>query len=163
MKTGLVLLSVLLATSPAPHSPPDAATSAALRCLEEKRFLVSSGVAPMLVAAWLDERSYPGERVLYLAHYRSESRRSGWIFVLFREGTGWTVANNAAFEVSGDKSGRVEFTGTGQPLGGTWTQTHVELAIKRLAEQPLHSVGRDQLQREDAAQGCSAYTDPQPK
>jgi len=158
---GLGLFLALTSAGGRLSNSPDAPTSAALRCLAEKKFMVLSGAAPIIVAAWEDERSYPGERVLYVAQYGSEDRRSGWIFVLVREGRGWSVANNAAFEVSADREGRVEFTDP--PLGGEWTQKHIEMAIKQLARRQLYSVGMAQLQGPRAAKECSAYTDPQPK
>jgi hypothetical protein len=154
-----IILSLLLAATSAERTPPPVLLGV-LRCLASKGFVEFAGKNRIRVAYVEDDRSYPGEKVVYLVRYTTPDRLEGELFAVFREdgngGRGWSIENNATFRWSGN--GTVSFTNP--PLGGVWTQEHLVSAVKQMASKSTFNVGADDLRAVPAKETCRAYTDP---
>ncbi len=135
----------------------------AAHCLAEKNQLPSSNATKLSFGYFLDEKSYPGEIVLYVVNYSSPIRTNGSVFTIFltedRGGQVFNVQNNASFVLSKDDLEGVSFVNP--PLGGTWTQEHLASAIKRIEKQPRFSITVNKLLAADSSVRCASYTDPQ--
>ena len=137
----------------------------AAQCLEAKKFLSSSEAAKLIFGYSLDEKSYPGDRVIYLVKYAAPARSDGLVFAIFlTEHDGhqaFNIQNNARFVLSRDEPIGVSFPDP--PLGGTWTQGHLASAIKVIEKQPRFVLSMKELLTPDHSVSCESYTDPQPK
>lgn len=137
----------------------------AAQCLEAKKFLPSAEATKLTFGYFLDEKSYPGDRVIYLVKYAAPARSNGLVFAVFlTEHDGhqaFNIQNNASFVLSKDEPSGVSFGNP--PLGGTWTQEHLASAIRRIEKQPRFEIPVKDLSPLDASIGCEAYTDPQRK
>ena len=139
----------------------------AAQCLESKKFRPSSEATKLTFGYSLDEKSYPGERVIYLVKYAAPARSNGLVFVIFlTEHDGhqvFNIQNNASFVLSKNEPSGVSFVNP--PLGGTWTQEHLASAIKEkeIERQPRFALSLKDLFAADPSLVCESYTDPQPK
>jgi hypothetical protein len=137
----------------------------AAQCLAVKHFLPSSKATRLTFGYLLDEKSYPGDKVVYVVNYAAPAGSSGLVFAIFlteHEGLqDFNVQNNASFVLSKDELGGVAFVNP--PLGGTWTQEHLASAIKRIEKQPRFTISVKDLSAADASIRCESYTDPQSK
>jgi hypothetical protein len=137
----------------------------AVHCLAAKNFLPPSKAAKRTFGYLLDEKSYPGKKMLYVVDYPNPSRPDGFVFTLFltdRDGRqDFNIQNNARFTLSKDGNEGVSFAAP--PLGGTWTQEHLVSAIKQIEKQPKVTISVKNLFAGDSSFSCEAYTDPQPK
>ncbi|MGB7283741.1 MAG: hypothetical protein WBE13_15855 [Candidatus Acidiferrum sp.] len=137
----------------------------AAQCLEAKKFLPSSRATKLTFGYSLDERSYPGDRVIYLVNYAAPARSNGLVFAIFlTEHHGhqaFNIQNNASFVLSKDDPSGVSFVNP--PLGGTWTQEHLASAIKEIEKQPRFALSVKDLFVAKPSLVCESYTDPQPK
>ena len=110
---------------------------------------------------FLDEKSYPGQKVLYLANFPNPAKSNGVIFTVFvtpqNDGSVFNIQNNASFVSSRDGIHGVSFTTP--PLGGTWTQEHLALAINQIEKQPRVVIPIADLLATDPATRCESYTD----
>lgn len=150
-------------TAPAQHKVPSLLFDAA-HCLALKQFLPLPDSRQITLGYILDERSYPGKKVVYVVVYTAPSQSSGWIFALFLNtnvsGKTFNIQNNARFTLSKTEPIGVSFTTP--PLGGTWTQEHLALAIKEIEKKPRFTIGVKDLSAANPCK-CESYTDPQPK
>ncbi len=114
---------------------------------------------------FLDEKSYPTDKVVYVVNYPTPSRSKGLVFAVFlSEKDGHqilNVQNNASFVLSKSERSGVYFDNP--PLGGAWTQEHLALAIKQIEKQPRFTIYVKELSSIDTTISCEAYTDPQRK
>ena len=137
----------------------------AAQCLATKNFLHSSRDTSLTLGYYFDEKSYPGEKVIYVVQYASPHRSNGLVFaVFFAHGSGgqvYNIQNNASFILSKDELSGVAFVSP--PLGGTWTQQHLALAVRKIEKQPKYPVAVRGLRSVPPSNRCEAYTDPQPK
>lgn len=137
----------------------------AAQCLEAKKFLPSSEATKLTFGYSLDEKSYLGDRVIYLVKYAAPARSNGLVFAIFlTEHDGhqaFNIQNNASFVLSKDEPSGVSFVNP--PLGGTWTQEHLASAIKQIEKQPRFTIPVKDLSPMDTSISCEAYTDPQRK
>jgi hypothetical protein len=162
-----VLLSMLIFFSCSSRGQEDGAAllNQAVHCLAAKRFLPLSKMTDGSFGYVLDEKSYPGEKMLYVVKYPKPSRRYGLVFTIFvtdHDGRrDFNIQNNAGFNASKDSDEGVSFTNP--PLGGSWTQEHLVSAIKQIAKQPTVALPMKSLVEVDSSVSCEAYTDPQPK
>jgi hypothetical protein len=158
------LLSWLGATAYSQEQTPQLLLHAA-QCLEAKKFLPSSEATKLTFGCFLDEKSYPGDRVIYLVKYAAPARSNGLVFAIFlTEHDGhqaFNIQNNASFVLSKDEPSGVSFVNP--PLGGTWTQEHLASAIKEIEKQPRFALSVKDLFAADPSLVCESYTDPQPK
>lgn len=136
----------------------------AAHCLAEKNQLPSPKATKLSFGYLLDEKSYPGKKVLYIVNYSSPIRTNGLAFTIFltenHGGQVFNVQNNASFVLLKDGLEGVSFVNP--PLGGTWTQEHLASAIKRIETQPRFSISIKNLFAADSSVRCESYTDPQP-
>ncbi|MFI5127031.1 MAG: hypothetical protein ACHQJX_09410 [Candidatus Acidiferrales bacterium] len=159
----LALLSLisLSAIAHAQKAPPQLLIRAA-HCLAVKNFLPSSRAASRTFGYFLDEKSYPGQKVVYVVNYREPARSNGWVFtIVLTEHDGhqhFNIQNNARFVLSKDEPIGVSFVDP--PLGGTWTQQHIAMAIKRIETRARFTLDSKDLLAASSAT-CEAYTDPQ--
>lgn len=159
----ILLLYCLGATAKARQEVPALLVHAA-HCLAVKDFLPPSNAGNLTLGYILDERSYPGDRIIYIVAYASPSRSNGWIFAVFltenSRHEAFNIQNNAEFTLSQYEPIGVLFTDP--PLGGDWTREHLASAIREIERQPKFTISFKDL---SAAEPCScrSYTDPQPK
>lgn len=161
---GTLLLICLTATVRSQEPPPQLLFHAT-QCLEAKKFLPFSKSTKLTFGYFLDEKSYPSDKVIYVVNYTTTARSSGLVFALFlREHDGrqeFNIQNNASFVLSKKELNGVSFVNP--PLGGTWTQEHLISAIKEIEKQPKFTIPVKDLSSVDASVSCVAYTDPQRK
>lgn len=133
----------------------------AIQCLAAKDFVVPTK-RPQRFGYFIDETSYPGQRVIYLVNFRALGRPNGFVYAVFvtdKQGHQYfDIQNNATFVVSKDLSD-VEFTNP--PLGGVWTQEHLTSAIKEIERRPRMVLSARSAFSRDPSLNCEAYTDPQ--
>lgn len=158
------LLICLAAAAGSKDQPPQLLLRAA-QCLEAKKFLPPSNAEKLTFGYFLDEKSYPNDRVVYVVNYATPARSNGLVFTVFlREKNGrqeFNVQNNASFVLSKGEPSGVSFENP--PLGGTWTQEHLALAIKQIEKQPRLTIPAKDLSSMDTSISCESYTDPQRK
>ena len=137
----------------------------AAQCLEIKNFLPSSNATSLAFGYFLDEKSYPGDKVIYLVNYAAPARTNGLAFAIFlTEDDGrqnFNIQNNSSFVLSKDEFGGIAFENP--PLGGTWTQEHLASAIKQIEKEPRFIISVKDLSAADSSIRCESYTDPHPK
>ncbi|MFZ0819929.1 MAG: hypothetical protein WAM91_07655 [Candidatus Acidiferrales bacterium] len=137
----------------------------AVHCLAVKNFLPSSKATRLTFGYFLDERSYPGDKVIYVVMYSASARSNGLVFAIFlteHEGSqDFNIQNNASFVLSKDEPDGVAFRTP--PLGGTWSQEHLASAIKQIERHPRFTISVKDLSAADPSIGCESYADPQPK
>ena len=137
----------------------------AAQCLEAKKFLPSSKSTKLTFGYFLDEKSYPDDKVVYVVNYMTPARSNGLVFAVFlNENNGhqkFNVQNNASFVLSKNELSGISFENP--PLGGEWTQEHLASAIKQIEKQPRFTIPVKDLSSMDTSSSCEAYTDPQRK
>ena len=137
----------------------------AAQCLQAKQFLPSSKATKLTFGYFLDEKSYPGTKEVYVVMYAAPARSNGLVFAIVstqKDGHDvFDIQNNASFVLSKDEPIGVLFGNP--PLGGTWTQEHLASAIKEIEKQPRFALSVKDLSAADPSLVCEAYTDPQPK
>lgn len=135
----------------------------AVHCLAVKDFLPQSNTGKLTFGYLLDEKSYPGDKVLYIVAFATPTQTDGSVFTLFQTGKEgheiFIVQNNAGFVLSKQESLGVSFVTP--PLGGDWTQEHLAAAIKAIEKQPRFTISIGNLP-EATSGNCESYTDPQP-
>lgn len=161
-KTGLAisLLICLSATVRSQEQAPQLLIRAA-HCLAVKNFLPSSRTTRLSFGYLLDEKSYPGNKVLYVVQYATPARPNGLVFAIFlTEHDGhqdFNIQNNANFVLSKDDFDGVSFVAP--PLGGTWTQEHLASAIKQIEMQPRFAIPVKDLLAASPLTDCQSYVD----
>ena len=155
----VTMLMMLSAGANAQEHPPDLLVHAA-QCLAAKDFLAQSKSTALNFGYVIDEKSYPGDQVIYIVEYKGSSRSKGWVFAVFFEQQDrrqvFNIQNNGAFVRS--KSG-VNFTGTDEPLGGVWTHQHLVSAIKQIEQQSRFTIPTKNLAALSTLVNCKSYTD----
>lgn len=161
---GTLLLICLTASVRSQEQPPQLLFHAA-QCLEAKKFLPPSKSRRLTFGYFLDEKSYPGDKVVYVVNYATPASSNGLVFAVFlSESNGhqkFNVQNNASFVLSKSERSGVSFENP--PLGGTWTQEHLASAIKQIEKQPRFTIHVKDLSSMDTSITCEAYTGPQRK
>ncbi len=137
----------------------------AVHCLASKNFLPPSKAAKRTFGSLLDEKSYPGKKMLYVVDYPNRSRANGFVFTLFltdMDGRqNFNIQNNARFALSKDSDEGVSFEAP--PLGGTWIREHLASAVNQIEKQPKVTLPLKELLTNDSSVSCTAYTDPPSK
>jgi hypothetical protein len=131
-------------------------------CLGTKQFLEPSGKTTRTLGAFLDEKSYPGQMVLYLADYSNKSRAKGVVYTLFlthKDGQDiYNIQNNAGFRVTRRSGDDIAFTSA--PLGGVWTQAHLMAGIREAGRKTAFEVPVTFGTKPEHVE-CQSYTDPE--
>jgi hypothetical protein len=161
----LVLLCAASRTNVAP--PPPQLLLHTAQCLTAKQFMEPARSKTLTLGFLLDEKSYPGDKVVYLISYATPAGSNGLVFAVLLTERGasqtFNIQNNARFVLSNRDPSGVSFVPGGDPLGGIWTQQHLASAIKRIERQPRFTIPVGDLATPDASIRCEAYTDPQRK
>jgi hypothetical protein len=165
MKKTLLAISLLICMGTTAHSQdetPQLMTLAA-HCLAIKGFLPSSTATTLSFGYVLDEKSYPGDKVIYVVNFAAPARSNGFVFAVFvtvRDGLQhFNIQNNATFVLSKDGSYGVSFVDP--PLRGTWTQEHLASAVKRIDKQPRLTISVKSLLAAEPSIRCESYTEPE--
>ena len=134
----------------------------AVHCLKVKEFFPRSSAAEWTFGYFLDENSYPHEKVIYVVRFASDTKRNGMVFTVFLTERAtvqrFNIQNNATFVLSKGGDHGIEFTG--EPLGGVWTHDHIVRAVNRIEKQPRFIISEKDLSAPTASTRCEAYTDP---
>ena len=137
----------------------------AAQCLAAKGFLPHTNATKLTFGYLLDEKPYPGKKMLYVVNYPNPSQPGGLVFTIFlteRDGRqNFNIQNNARFALSKGGNDGVSFATP--PLGGTWTREHLVSAIRQIEKQPRLTILARGLLSVDSSVSCEAYTDEQPK
>jgi hypothetical protein len=153
----LLLLSCLTVTVYAGEQAPELLIHAA-QCLSAKQHLPPTKATSLNLGYLVDEKSYPGEKVLYLLDYSGPSHSSGYVFSIFLTQQGsseiFDIQNNARFVTKKEGIDFVE-----PPLGGSWTQEHLASAIEQIKQQPSFTVPVKDLRSSSSLVRCVSYTD----
>ncbi len=164
----MILIAFLLAfyaSTTCPQEQPQQLVVHAGHCLVVKGFLPSSRAKILSFGYFLDEKSYPGDKVLYVVNFASPTRSDGLVFAIFLTRDGdhqvFNIQNNASFVLSKEDVHGVSFVDP--PLGGTWTQGRLALAIDQIEKQPRLAIPVRDFLAVDASSSCESYTDPQPR
>lgn len=159
----LPLLICLSATAQTRNSPPQILIRAT-HCLAVKNFVPMAPTASRTFGYFLDEKSYPGQKVIYVVNYSAPVRSNGWVFVIWMtEHDGhqhFNIQNNAGFVLAEHNFDYDGVSFVDPPLGGTWTQRHIAMAIKRIETRARFTLDDKDLSAANSAT-CEAYTDPQ--
>ena len=170
MKRKLALISLCLALSSSIHSqnPPDAAGQPlqllrqAAHCLvtdsPDLHKLLRENRKELNLGYFLDTKSYPGEQALYVVDYAGPKLSKGLAYVFFVRQKDkhliLRVENNASFE---RKKKGIEFLE--KPVGGVWTQEHMEDAIDRIGQDAMYLFSIKDARGPSADVTCESYSD----
>jgi hypothetical protein len=104
---------------------------------------------------YLDPTSYPGEEALYLVSYEG-SKGLAFIFFVGEKDRHrvFRLENNASFV---RKKKGIEFIEP--PLGGIWTQEHLEAAIEHIEQEPKMELSIKDLREKFPDVRCESYSD----
>jgi hypothetical protein len=162
IKIAILLLICLGATAQSQEQTPQLLFRAA-QCLAVKNFLPAPNPTRLIFGFLLDEKSYPGEKLIYIVNYANPARSSGLVFaIILTEHAGhqqFNIQNNARFALSKGEFNGVSFVDP--PLGGTYTQKHLALGIKRIEKQPKFAISVRDLASANPSIICKSYTDHQ--
>lgn len=156
------LLICLGATSPSPKHSPQLLTGA-VHCLAVKNFLAQLPGQKRSFGYFLDEKSYPGEKVIYLVNYAAPARSNGWVFVVFlTEHDGqqhFNIQNNATFVLSKHNFDYDGVSFVSPPLGGDWRQEHIAKAIRQIETRARFTFDSKDLLAATPSVTCESYTE----
>jgi hypothetical protein len=136
----------------------------AAHCLAVKHFLPQTSTRKPTFGYLLDEKSYPGDKVIYVITFATPTRSNGTVFAVFLSSKhgheSFNIQNNAGFVLSKLEPIGVSFVTP--PLGGDWTQEHLASAIREIEKQPRFTISLKDISAAKPCR-CESYTDPQPK
>lgn len=173
MKRNLALISLCLFLGSTTYSqnPPDAIGPSgqappllrqAAHCLvtdsPDMRKLLHENRNELNLGYYLDTKSYPGEQALYVVDYSGPKLSKGLAYVFFVRQVDkrriLRVENNASFE---RKKKGIEFLE--KPIGGVWTQEHLEEAIDRIGQDAMYLFSIKELRTPSPDVSCESYAD----
>ncbi len=133
----------------------------ATQCLTAKNALQRSEAPALSFGYVLDSKSYPGEKIIYVANYTAAGRSGGVVFTIFltktKDRAVFNIQNNATFVRSKDGLDGIDFIEP--PLGGGWTQQHLVSAIRQIEARPIFMIPTNDLLAPPASIQCESYTD----
>jgi hypothetical protein len=156
----LILLIAETTLGSEPMNPPQILIHAA-QCLVAKNFIALPDQGQMNLGYFIDNQSYPEERVIYVVEYTenqkaSHSASAGTVFSLFYSDLNgkkkYDIQNNASFTITGNN---IEFRDP--PLGGIWTQQHLVSAIKHIAKRTNFLIPIKSLTTVEPTVQCGSY------
>ena len=158
----LVLFIWLSAPAHARKGPPRLLVRSA-HCLATKNFLTSIPTRRRSFGYFLDEKSYPHEKVVYVVNYARPDKSNGWVFaILLTKHDGqelFNIQNNASFVLSRHNYDYDGVSFVSPPLGGTWTQQHMAMAIRRIETQPRFTLNDKDLLDALPSVTCESYAE----
>jgi hypothetical protein len=148
----------------ADQEPAPAILIHAAHCLAAKGFLPDSNNGNLTLGYFLDNRSYPGKKMLYVVVFASSHVSNGLAFTVYLttkkdDYDNFNIQNNAGFVLDKDEPIGVSFVNP--PLGGAWTEQHLASAILAIEHQPRFAIPLKTLFAENNS-SCESYADPQP-
>jgi len=156
----LIPLVICMNTAVAGQEPTAPLLIHAAQCLEVKGFLPASRSKAASFGYFLDSTSYP-QNALYVVEFANSSRSKGWVFTEFlsndNERQVFDIQNNARFVPSKDGYLGIDFPDP--PLGGTWTQEHIVLAIKKIQQGAVFSISDKDLRGTSPQIQCESYAE----
>ena len=159
-----LLLLASIATTARPQEQPPQLLIHAGQCLAAKQFLQLSKAKGVTFGYLVDEKSYPGQKIMYVVTYAAPARSNGSAFAIVLtqrdDNQIFDIQNNADFVLS--KRGIHGIAFTTPPLGGDWTQERLASAVAQIEKQPRFTIPVKDFAVENSA-SCESYTDPQPK
>jgi hypothetical protein len=164
MKRKFVLIMALLAAS-ASAMPQDTSPQLlrqAAHCLvtdsPDLRKLLHENRKELNLGYFVDDKSYPGEQALYVVDYAGSKFEKGLAYVFFVRQKDHRrvlrVENNASFI---RKKKKVEFLEN--PVGGVWTQEHMEEAIDRIGQDSMFIFSVKAMREPFPDVSCESYAD----
>jgi hypothetical protein len=164
----IALAMLLLASCTATACPQERSPqllSRAAHCLAVKNFFPRSKVTELTFGYLVDQKSYPGKKVMYVVSYSAPARSNGFVFAIVLtqrdDHQVFDIQNNASFALS--KHGIYGVSFVTPPLGGDWTQERLASAVEWIEKQPRFTISVENLLAADSSATCESYTDPQPK
>jgi hypothetical protein len=107
---------------------------------------------------YVDNQAYPGEETLYVVDYEENNLAKGMAFVFFVGDKNarrvYRLENNASFV---RKKRGIEFLEP--PLGGVWTEEHLQSAIEHINQQPTIEFKVKELREKFPDVRCESYSD----
>jgi hypothetical protein len=107
---------------------------------------------------YLDTKSYPGEQALYVVDYSGPKLEKGLAYVFFVRQKDkrriLRVENNASFV---RKKKGIDFLE--KPVGGVWTQEHLEEAIDRIGQDAMYLFSVKEMRAPSSEVSCESYAD----
>jgi hypothetical protein len=159
----LLLLASCAVKARSQEQPPQLLIRAA-HCLTAKHFFPRSKVTELTFGYLVDEKSYPGIKVMYVVNYAAPARSNGSVFAIVLthrvDHQVFNIQNNADFVLSKRDTHGVSFVTP--PLGGDWTQERLASAVEHIEKQPRFTIPIRDFVVADASASCESYTDPQP-
>jgi hypothetical protein len=156
----LLLFGLLSGAASAQNQAPALLVHAA-QCLAKKNLLPTSVATSLSLGSWMDAKSYPGKKVLYVVATSESNHSAGKVFsIFFREWhRHWTfdIQNRTVFVRSNDGKGSINFVVP--PLGGADSEPSFAAAIQQLQGQPRFTLSGAQLAAPLRHATCKSYTD----
>src|SRR5271165_889100 len=168
MRGCLIGMAICLNISAHAQQQPPRVLLDAAHCLAIKGFLPAAKTATLSAGYFIDSKSYPGDRVMYVVVYKDGQRSHGMVFSVFLTNKStqqvFDIQNNGEFVRSSKYSAAfkregVDFVVGGDPLGGVWTQEHIAMAIKKIGLQPIVEVPAKDLSNPSISVQCESYAD----
>jgi hypothetical protein len=124
----------------------------------DKRKLLHESRKELNLGYFVDDKSYPGEQALYVVDYSGSKFEKGLAYVFFVRQKDrrrvLRVENNASFV---RKKKGIEFLET--PVGGVWTQEHMEEAIDRIGQDSMFVFSVKAMREPFPDVSCESYAD----
>ena len=161
-----LLLTCFRTSLYAQEQPPKVLLGAA-HCLASDWIDLGNPKATVLsVGYFLDEKSYPGQKVVYVVVYAGPRRSDGQVFTVFlRKDKGhqiFDIQNNATFIRTHKKDAAFGKEGVDfvePPLWGIWTQKHIARAIEQAGLQPRFTLRVQDVLKPLAYARCESLLD----
>jgi hypothetical protein len=157
----LLLVCLSLGTAACPEDQSSTLLRQAAHCLiegPEAKKLMRHKPRVLSLGSYLDTTAYPGEDALYVVTYEDSNPLRGLAFVFFVRQKDrrriFRAENNAAFV---RKKKGIEFLEA--PLGGVWTQEHMEAAIEHIELEPKVEFDVKELREKSPDVRCESFSD----
>jgi len=158
------LLACVAATAWPQEQPPQLLIRAA-HCLAVKNNFPRSKAPSLTFGFLVDEKSYPGEKVMYVVTYAAPARSNGLVFAIHLTQRDdyqvFDIQNNASFVLTVDPR-KEDYDGVSfvtPPLGGGWTQERLASAIQQIEKQPRFTIPVKDFLAASPLTNCESYTD----
>ncbi|MHB1937837.1 MAG: hypothetical protein ACYCOR_14790 [Acidobacteriaceae bacterium] len=141
------------------QAPPVLAHAAA--CLASKNQLPISGTTALSLGYWIDAKSYPGKKVLYVAATSGSNHFAGKVFSIFysewRHHETFDIQNGTTFVQLDHGKGAISFVVP--PIGGEDSEGSFISAIQQLDGQPRFTVTGAEISGPMKHTTCKSFTD----
>jgi hypothetical protein len=156
-----ILLCLSLGTVASPQEQSSTVLRQAGHCLVEgpdAKKLLRHDRKVLNLGYYVDTQAYPGEQTVYVVDYEENNPNKGMAFVFFVGDKNarrvYRLENNASFV---RKKKGIEFLEP--PLGGVWTEEHLQTAIEHINQQPTIEFKVKELKEKFPDVRCESYSD----